>query len=142
MAKVIVNPKGFKVIKTTMFECLAWDGAAICDHCNQSAHEGYLVSVLNRWVCHECYKEWYNTAKVYQEDKHYEQVVFDRYCKLLKVDQEKDIVHENTSEPKPIKDSWNLDEIKIFAVKCFNAGRQYQIDSIDTFNDKWIEENL
>lgn len=114
MAKVIVNPKGFKIIKTTMFECLTWDGAAICDHCNQSAHEGYFVSVLNHWVCPECYKEWYNTAKVYQEDKHYEQVVFDRYCRLLKVDQEKDIVHENTSEPKPIKDNFTKSELLDF----------------------------
>ncbi len=49
---------------------------------------------------------------------------------------------DNTINIKPIKDSWDLNEIKVFAVKCFNAGRQYQIDSIDTFNDKWIEENL
>ena len=98
MAKVIVNPKGFKVIKTTMSECLTWGGMAICDHCNQSAREGYFVAVLNHWVCPECYKEWYNSAKVYQEDKHYEKLVFNRYCKLLKIDQEKDIVHENASE--------------------------------------------
>lgn len=98
MAKVIVNPKGFKVIKTTMSECLTWGGMAICDHCNHSAREGYFVAVLNHWVCPECYKEWYNSAKVYEEDKHYEKLVFNRYCKLLKIDQEKDIVHENTSE--------------------------------------------
>ena len=49
---------------------------------------------------------------------------------------------DNTINIKPIKDSWDLNEIKVFAVKCFNAGRQYQIDSIDVFNDKWIEENI
>lgn len=134
MAKVIVNPKGFKVIKTTMFECLAWGGAAICDHCNQSAHEGYFVSVLNHWVCPECYKEWYNTAKVYQEDKHYEQVVFDRYCRLLSVDQEKDIVH---------KDSWSREEIIKDILIPFYQNVLETTMTGKAFNSiKWIEENL
>ena len=141
MAKVIVNPKGFKVIKTTMFECLTWGGAAICDHCNQSAHEGYFVSVLNHWVCPKCYKEWYNSAEVYQEDKHYERVVFNRYCRLLKVDQEKDIVHENTSEPKPIKVNWNREEV----IKLLKSMPNFFNNSIDKqieLRNQWIEENL
>jgi len=68
-----------------------------------------------------------------------EKVSIDAY--RLSIKEHLKVDKDNTINIKPIKDSWNLNEIKIFAVKCFNAGRQYQIDSIDIFNDKWIEEN-
>jgi len=83
MAQQIQNPKGFKVISTTATECLKWGGMAICDHCNNAASIGYFVAVLNHWVCPECFDKWLKRAVVYEEDKSYENKVFNRYAKLL-----------------------------------------------------------
>lgn len=88
MATIIENKKGFRVIKTSNTECIEWGGAAVCDHCNAAASFGYLVSVLNHWICPECFDEWYKGAKRYEEDMPYEQRRMNEYKSALKPNDE------------------------------------------------------
>ena len=91
MAKRHKNKKGFMVIRTeNLAEILKFGGFGICDHCNQhkKTGTGYLVAVLNRWFCDECYTEWYNRAKRYEEDIPYEQRTFNYYQEVLELKEE------------------------------------------------------
>lgn len=73
MAEIINNEKGFKVIKVSMVECAHWGGWGICDWCNKCVgSHGYYVAVLNTVMCEKCYKEWYDHATYYPEDKRIE----------------------------------------------------------------------
>lgn len=83
MATIITNKKGFGVIRTSSIECLSWGGMAICDSCNKAANPGYLVCVLNHWLCADCFKDWYKHAKRYQEDIPYEERRFKEYESVL-----------------------------------------------------------
>lgn len=86
MAKIVDNPKGFKVIETSMTECISMGGMAICDSCNQCSVKGYLIAVLNHWMCPECYNEWLEEAVWYEEDVVYENRTFNNYKRILKID--------------------------------------------------------
>lgn len=87
MAKIIENPKGFKVIQIPQHEIVSKLGkhgaVGICDRCNQAHYIGYYVAVLNRWYCSECYSEWMETAIRYEEDVRYEDSNFETYKKLF-----------------------------------------------------------
>ena len=86
MATIVENKKGFRVIKTSNTECIEWGGAAVCDHCNGTASFGYLVSVLNHWICPECFKDWYNRAKRYTDDIPYEEKKFEYFSIVLDIE--------------------------------------------------------
>lgn len=80
MAKIINNPKGFKVLFGTLTETMAiTHGLGICDTCNCAAIEGYLVAVLNRYLCPDCYDDWMKRAIFYSEDEPFENKVFTRW---------------------------------------------------------------
>ena len=87
MAKIIDNPKGFKVIeisRTELVNKLAEYGSlGICDSCNQTDYTGYFVAVLNHWLCPKCYEEWMDNAIYYPEDAPYEKRTFEQYKKLF-----------------------------------------------------------
>lgn len=64
---------GLIAYKTTFSEILSIGGLGICDACGQSHHEGgYLVPVLNWWMCEECFNDWKSRATYYPEDAPYE----------------------------------------------------------------------
>lgn len=84
MASIIRNKKGFLVIKTNIVEMAAtMDSPGICDHCNKMAVNGYLVSVLNHYLCEDCYKEWMGYAENYPEDQHIERKNMDMYIRMF-----------------------------------------------------------
>lgn len=60
--------KGYSYIKCTKEDCLNWGGLAICDDCSKSFEEGYLVYVLNRALCPECFNDWIKRSVGYEED--------------------------------------------------------------------------
>lgn len=61
--------KGYSYIKCTKEECFAWGGMAICDSCGKSMNkEIYLIYVLGQAFCSECFNDWTNRSKRYEED--------------------------------------------------------------------------
>lgn len=83
-----LNNKGFLVLEVSrerMLERLKKYGClGICDFCAVIPERGYYVAVLNRWLCKECFDEWYSDAERYQEDIPIEERNFERYKSLLK----------------------------------------------------------
>lgn len=57
MAKIVDNPKRFKVIELSRNELAKIGGIGICDRCNGTSNTGYYVAVLNCWFCPKCYNE-------------------------------------------------------------------------------------
>lgn len=50
---------------------------------------------------------------------------------------------DNTINIKPIKDSWNREEvIKLFKEHNLNINKKHNLSFIQEFTDKWIKENL
>ena len=47
-------------------------GFGICDDCGSFAQNGYLVPVLNHYMCESCFSDWSARAKHYSEDDIYE----------------------------------------------------------------------
>lgn len=87
MARIIINSKGFKVVKTKRTEMVtSFGGYGICDHCNQSPIEGYYVAVLNHWLCESCYTEWTEMAVNYTEDQPIENRNFEYAKNLLTIE--------------------------------------------------------
>ena len=85
MAEIVENKKGFKVISTSMSEALNFGGLGICDTCNKASFKGYIVCVLNRWYCEDCYTSWNDRATYYEEDAHFEAMKFEYFKKLLNI---------------------------------------------------------
>ena len=58
-------------------------GYGICDDCSSFASKGYLVPVLNHYMCENCYKDFSDRASFYKEDvpieqrtaKYYEEII-------------------------------------------------------------------
>ena len=66
MARIVENPKGFKVIELSRLEIVhnIWGSMGICDCCNETAPTGYYIAVLNQWFCPKCYAEWLEYAEI------------------------------------------------------------------------------
>ena len=66
------NYKGFLILEISrqeMIDKLAEYGClGICDFCGKSTGNGLYVAVLNKWLCPDCFYEWYVRAKRYIED--------------------------------------------------------------------------
>lgn len=85
--KRLTTEKGHIAYKTSLAEVLSWGGLGICDSCNEFHPEGgYVVPVLNWWMCEKCFKEWITRAIHYPEDDQYERQVASYYEKILKVE--------------------------------------------------------
>lgn len=85
MAKIIENPKGFKVIEVSFKECTSWGGFGICDDCGNAFVRAYYVAVLNQVLCAKCYNEWYAEETYYEEDRWVEERNFQACKKMLKI---------------------------------------------------------
>lgn len=72
MAKIIPNPKGFKIIRMTKQEFFSIGGLSVCDCCNSLMDEGFYIAVLNRAYCQQDFNRWLKSAIRYDEDIPYE----------------------------------------------------------------------
>lgn len=79
--QIIKNEKKFKILEISQEEMFSIGGYGICDSCNKSSHNGFLICVLHWWICEKCYKEWYVRAINYVDDQKFEQKIFDDYIK-------------------------------------------------------------
>ena len=70
MKKVKLNytKQGYSYIKCTKEDCFNWGGMAICDNCSETMEEVYLIFILGRALCKECFEEWIKYSKKYEED--------------------------------------------------------------------------
>lgn len=59
---------GLIVYKVTTVESTALGGYGICDECNTAHAEGYLIPVLNHWMCQKCFDDWKSRCRNYPED--------------------------------------------------------------------------
>lgn len=66
--KQIKSKCGYIVFECSAAEISIIGGFGICDHCNEYSTDGYLIPVLSRWICSECYAKWDNKAIYYAED--------------------------------------------------------------------------
>lgn len=68
-AKLSYTKTGYSYIKVSKQDCLEWGGAAICDNCNENMEEEvYLIFILARALCKDCFTEWENRSVKYPED--------------------------------------------------------------------------
>jgi len=64
-----INTKsGYIAYSCSALEIKIIGGLGICDECNKTARNGYLVPVLNHYMCGDCFKEWDVSATYYPED--------------------------------------------------------------------------
>lgn len=54
-------------------------GLGVCDHCGEYHDKGFLIPVLNHWICEKCFNEWKQDAVHYPEDDVYEQRAIEYY---------------------------------------------------------------
>lgn len=80
-----VNKIGYTVYKITAQECMQFGGLGICDECNTFSKVGYLVPVLNHFMCPKCYSEWLSYAKFYGEDLEFQNYYIRYYEGILPV---------------------------------------------------------
>lgn len=82
--KLSYTDKGYSYIKCTREDCLNWGGAAICDNCNKHMEgDVYLIFVLGRALCKECFDEWLENAIGYKEDLEYQNETHLKWYKKL-----------------------------------------------------------
>lgn len=74
---------GYTVYEATAFEVMRLGDIGVCDECNAVALNGYLVPVLNHYMCPSCYEEWNNRGKYYEEDIPVERRTAEYYEKMI-----------------------------------------------------------
>lgn len=79
------NSVGYTVYRVTAEECYFWGGLSICDDCNEFSSYGYLVPVLNYFMCPSCFCEWDESCVFYPEDLDFESSVIKYYESILPV---------------------------------------------------------
>lgn len=77
------NKVGCTVYRITAEECYAFGGLGICDECNSFSSYGYLIPVLNHFMCPSCYREWNLDCKFYPEDLDFEASYIRYYENIL-----------------------------------------------------------
>jgi hypothetical protein len=70
---------GLTYYTVSLSDLLCIGGAGICDHCGEFHTHGYLIPVLNHWICKKCFDEWSADARHYPEDDIYEQRAIEYY---------------------------------------------------------------
>lgn len=67
--KIEYTKQGYSYVRCNNKECYSWGGACICDNCSKVMHNNiYLIYVLNSAICENCFKEWIEDARKYEED--------------------------------------------------------------------------
>lgn len=76
---------GWTVYKVTDTECYSWGGLSICDDCGKFVSNGFLVPVLNHFMCIDCFNQWRSSSKFYPEDLPFERKNITYYESILPV---------------------------------------------------------
>lgn len=63
---------GYLAYRATATETTFLGGRGICDDCGEYASKGYLVPVLNHYMCEDCFRRWGGGGTYYPEDIPYE----------------------------------------------------------------------
>ena len=96
MAKLYKNDKGFLIIQMNLVEALLrCDIGNFCDNCNNridiAETDGYddiyYIAVINRAVCKNCCEDFIKGYNKNPEDKSYEKSNYNRYAKLLNLEE-------------------------------------------------------
>lgn len=66
--KRILTPLGYIAYQATAEETEMLGGCGICDECGKRTPKGYLVPVLNHYMCPACFHEWEHSGRFYPED--------------------------------------------------------------------------
>lgn len=59
----IKSLKGYVIYKVTKKEMEKLDSPGICDECLAMPDKGFLIPVLNRYLCKECCTNWIRRSK-------------------------------------------------------------------------------
>lgn len=59
---------GHLAYRSNAAETLLLGGMGICDDCGELAVEGFLVPVLNHYMCSDCFNDWERRGTFYPED--------------------------------------------------------------------------
>lgn len=79
---------GLTYYEATRPEIARLGGIGYCDECNEIAEKGYLVPVLNHYMCEECFEDWKKRAKKYPEDLYIEIKNCAYYERMIPLDKE------------------------------------------------------
>ena len=81
----IKTKKGHLILGVVLEEIpLFGSSLCLCDGCNNGIKDkAYYVGVLNYVMCPDCYKEWEQRAKYYEEDREFEQRKIDAVKKCI-----------------------------------------------------------
>lgn len=60
--------QGYIAYRCTASETTLLGGIGVCDDCNEFAESGFLVPVLNHYMCPRCFEDWQNHSHYYPED--------------------------------------------------------------------------
>ena len=74
---------GLIVYESTAAEITLIGGLGICDECNLREPIGYLIPVLNHWMCKSCFEDWKTRARHYPEDDYIEKRNADYYERFI-----------------------------------------------------------
>ncbi|MDD3029811.1 MAG: hypothetical protein PHS57_05985 [Alphaproteobacteria bacterium] len=66
--KKLVGNSGYLAYEVDRVELTLLRSPGMCDTCSQRPFRGYLVPVLNQFLCCECYKEFESFIKYYESD--------------------------------------------------------------------------
>ena len=60
--------QGYIAYQCTASETTLLGGMGICDDCGKFSETGFLVPVLNHYMCPRCFEDWQNCGHYYPED--------------------------------------------------------------------------
>ena len=61
--------KGYSYVECTREDCFLWGGMCVCDDCSHKIEDTvYLIFVLGRAYCKNCFEDWLKHSKGYKED--------------------------------------------------------------------------
>lgn len=71
--KKFITRQGYIAYACTALETTYLGGFGVCDDCGEDSGIGYLVPVLNHYMCPACFEEWQARACFYPEDSPFEE---------------------------------------------------------------------
>lgn len=77
---------GYVVYRITKPELESVDCGNICDFCNTAVNKGYLIPVLNQFVCDGCFEDWKDRGKYCEEDIGHETKISQYYESMIEVE--------------------------------------------------------
>ena len=70
--KKFTTKQGYLAYRSTARETTYLGGLGICDDCGEFAEKGFLVPVLNHYMCPKCFEKWQSRGTFYPEDLPFE----------------------------------------------------------------------